>query len=95
LAEPLIQVEALNAFSQPTPGILVIITWDGGEERFYTGLIPEKGPGYADFTPQPGAVYTLRLGDGGEVVSGLSAADCESTSGEHFWGAWLLTFIQL
>jgi hypothetical protein len=94
LSQPLIQVEAVNALGQPIQGVLVIVTWDSGEERFYTGLKPEKGLGYADFTATPGVIYTLRLGEGGDVVPNLAAAECQLASGEHFWGAWLLKFKQ-
>ena len=83
----------MNASGDPASGIEVIVTWEGGEERFFTGLKPDKGLGYADFTPIPGVGYTLRLGDGGEPVSGLSAVSCQS-AGETFWGAWALEFIQ-
>jgi hypothetical protein len=94
LGQPLIQVEAMNILNQPVPGVLVIVTWESGEERFFTGLKPEKGLGYADFTPAPGIAYTLRLGEGGLPVPDLSAAECQSPSGEDFWGAWVLKFIQ-
>jgi len=94
LATPLIQVEALDRFGTPIPGVLVIVTWKDGEERFYTGLKPEKSLGYADFSPTPGLVYAIRLGEGGEVVSNLSALQCLGSEGESFWGAWMLKFIQ-
>ncbi|MBN2549876.1 MAG: hypothetical protein JXB15_12000 [Anaerolineales bacterium] len=94
LPQPLITVEAVNSFGQPMTGILVIITWDSGEERFYTGLKPEKGPGYADFTAVPGIIYTLRLGEGGQPVLDLSAVECQGSGGESYWGAWQLRFAQ-
>lgn len=91
LASPQIQVQAKDSQGQPLAGVLVIVTWQGGEERFYTGLKVEKGPGYADFTMQPGITYSLRLGENGELVSDLSTVQCSGGS----WGAWLLTFVQL
>lgn len=94
LAAPLIQVEALNRFNAPLPGTLVIVTWQGGEERFYTGLKPEKGPGYADFAPTPGILYTLRLGENGQPEDNLAALVCMGPGGERFWGAWVLKFVQ-
>ena len=94
LETPLIQIEAINGFGDPLPGILVIVTWNGSEERFYTGLIPEKDPGYADYNPAPGAVYSIRLGEGGEPATGLSATECTDTLGNRYWGAWLLKFVQ-
>ena len=94
LEQPLIQVEATSLFGQPVPGVLVVISWDAGEERFFTGLKPEKGLGYADFTPLPGKIYTLRLGEGGQPVSGLTAVECPRPEGGTFWGAWKLKFVQ-
>jgi hypothetical protein len=54
---PLIQVGILDAVGQPVPSVEVVMTWDGGEDHFYTGLQPELGLGYADFTISPGVVY--------------------------------------
>jgi hypothetical protein len=94
LAQPLIQIEAMNILSQPVPGVLIIVTWDQGEDRFYTGLKPEKGLGYADFAPTPGTVYAIQLGEGGQVAANISAAECHTGSGESFWGALWLKFVQ-
>lgn len=94
LPAPLVKVQALNANQEPMPGVEIIVTWDGGEEHFYTGLKPELGLGYADFTLTLDTVYTLRVGEGGQPITNLSAAECTTVSGERFWGAWLLTFVQ-
>lgn len=95
LAQPLIMIEAVNSAGQPVAGVLVIVTIQGGGEmRFFTGLKPEKGPGYADFIPSPGVIYTLRLGEAGELVTNLTALECKDASGTPFWGAWLLKFTQ-
>lgn len=96
LSQPLIIIEASNAAGQPVAGVLVIVTLVGGsgEERFYTGLKPEKGLGYADFIPAPGKTYTLRLGEAGELVSNLVALECKDASGDIFWGALVLRFVQ-
>ena len=94
LPAPLIQIQVTNKSEQPVSGVLIIVTWTGGEERFYTGLKPEQGLGYADYMLDPALVYSLRVGAGGEPVADLTAAECEGAGGERFWGAWLLTFIQ-
>ncbi len=90
----LIQVEAQDAAGQPVPGVEVIINWDGSEERFYTGLKPELDPGYADYAIQPGQTYQIRLADGGEPASGLTAVECEAPDSSRFWGSWNLIFRQ-
>jgi hypothetical protein len=39
-------------------------------------------------------VYTLRLADGGQIIPGLTPTECESPSGDRYWGAWKLVFVQ-
>ena len=90
----LIQVFALDSNGEPVPGIEIIVTWEGGENHFYTGLKPEVGLGYADFSMAPGISYTLYLATGGQPVSGLIASECEASNGEHYWGNWILEFVQ-
>jgi hypothetical protein len=93
LEEPLLQVQAYDSSGKAVSGVEAVVTWEGGEEHFFTGLQPEKGLGYADFTLTPGVVYTLRLGEGGQAAGEITAAEC-TVGGERFWGAWLLTFKQ-
>ena len=94
LKEPLIQVQAFDAAGQPVPGVEGVVTWDGGETHFYTGLKSELGPGYADFTMTPGTIYTLRLGEGGQPINGLSAQQCSQPDGGTYWGSLRLQFKQ-
>jgi hypothetical protein len=72
LSEPLIQVQVQDAGGEPVPGVEVVVSWEGGEESFFTGLKPELGLGYADYSMTPGMIYTLRLARGGEQVSDLA-----------------------
>lgn len=94
LSSPLVQIEALDRFNNPVPGVPVIVIWEGGQDLFFTGLKPEKGAGYADFAPEPGTLYTLRLGENGELVTDLAGLMCTPASGAPYWGAWLLKFVQ-
>jgi hypothetical protein len=94
LAEGLIQVETSDAAGNPVPGVEIVVTWDGGENHFFTGFKPELGLGYADFTMTPGITYTLRLAEGGQPISGLSAGECETADGKRYWGALRLQFEQ-
>lgn len=94
LGEPLIQVVAENSAGDQISGIEVIVNWEGGENHFFTGLKPELGPGYADFTMTPGETYTLRLAEGGQPVPELAAAECEAADGSRYWGSWHLLFAQ-
>jgi hypothetical protein len=91
---PLIQVYAFDASDNPVPGVGMIVTWDNEVNRFYTGLKPEFGLGYADFAIDPMKTYVLRLEDGGDPVSGLTGKECEGTGGERYYGSWRLNFTQ-
>jgi hypothetical protein len=91
---PLIQVEIQDAAGQPVPSIELVVTWDGGEDHFFTGLKPELGMGYADFVMTPEVVYSLHLAEGGQAVNDLTAAECLSEDDNRYWGSWMLTFVQ-
>ncbi len=60
-------MEILDAAEQPVPSVELVVTWDGGEDHFFTGLKPELGLGYADFVMTPEVVYSIRLADGGQA----------------------------
>jgi hypothetical protein len=93
LAQGLLQVQIYDGAGEPVPGVEVILSWDGGENRFFTGLKPEINPGYADYQMTPGVVYTLRLAEGGQIIPDLTPAECERAGGERYWGALRLLFL--
>ena len=92
--QPLIQAEIKDTAGQPVPSVELMVTWDGGEDHFFTGLQPELGLGYADFVMTPSVVYSISLPDGGQAAVALKAAECVSEAGSRFWGSWFLTFFQ-
>jgi len=94
LEAPLIQIEVIDAAGDPVAGIEALIIWDEGEDHFFTGLKPELGIGYADFTMQVGVSYTLQLVDSDFPVTGLSAEACAGDDEVSFPGSWLLIFQQ-
>jgi hypothetical protein len=91
---PLIQVEVVDSASQPVPGMELVVTWEDGQDHFFTGLQPELGLGYGDFLMTPDTAYTVRLANGGQVVNDLTASHCVAEDGSQYWGSWMLTFIQ-
>lgn len=93
-SQPFIQVEIQDAAGQPVPSIELVVTWDGGEDHFFTGLKPELGLGYADYLMTPEVVYSLHLAEGGKVVNDLTAAECLLEDGSRSWGSWMLAFVQ-
>jgi hypothetical protein len=72
----------------------VEIIWENGEERFFTGLKPELGNGYADFIMTPAVSYSVQLASGSEVANGLVAPTCQNSGGESNYGGIKLTFQQ-
>jgi len=93
LTPGLLQVVVSDSSGRPIPGLEITITWDGGEEHFFTGLKPEIGPGYADYTMQPGTAYALSVGQVGTPVSSLQAPEC-GESGRSYLGGLKLSFRQ-
>jgi len=90
----LLQVEVIDGSGQPVSGVRVDVTWNGGEDFFFTGLYPQVSAGYADFSMEPGTDYSLRAGEGGETVSKLSPPSCKNTDGSAYTGGWYVTFSQ-
>jgi hypothetical protein len=94
LGQGLVQVLTLDTDGQPVAGVEVIITWDGGEDHFFTGLYPEISPGYADFRMMAGITYTLRLAQGRQPIGDLIATQCRAPDGKQVLANWYLEFIQ-
>jgi len=93
LSQPLIQVQVHNASGDPIAGVEGFVFWEGGNDRFITGLKPEMGLGYADFIMKQGVVYTVQLVNG-EPVRDLTVNQCTNSSGDQYSGGWLLVFEQ-
>ena len=93
-AQPMLQVQLKDSAGNPVAGIEIHVTWQGGEDIFYTGLMPNINPGFADFAMTPDVVYTLRLTDGGNPVSNLSPVQCSSPQGTTYLGGWYILMQQ-
>jgi hypothetical protein len=94
LPGPLIMVLVEDAAGQPVPGVEILVVWDDGQDRFYTGLKAELGLGYADFLMSPDTAYALQLA--GEVLPfiSLQPEPCLNPDGPSFPGSWMLRFQQ-
>lgn len=59
------------------PGQAVRVRWDGGQDTFYTGLKPERGPAYADFQMEAGKGYIIEMpGRSDPSADPLTAVPC-------------------
>jgi hypothetical protein len=94
LPDGLLQIIVLNSNRRQTADVKIIITWEGGEEQFFTGLKPELGNGYADYSMTPNITYTVQLASGSDIAAGLTTPTCQAQSGETFFGGIKLTFQQ-
>jgi len=94
LRVPRIRLLVLDAAGQGVPRIEVLVLWDTGQDHFYTGLKPELGNGYGDFTMSEGVTYTVRLAESGALVTGVETEPCVDESGGVYPGSWWLVFVQ-
>lgn len=92
--EGLLQVILMDSRRRQVPGIKIIVTWNQGEDHFFTGLKPELGNGYADFMMKADNVYSVRVVEGGSFVPNITSPTCTDPNGANYIGGLLLTFQQ-
>lgn len=91
----LIQVLVQDSNGNPVPGVKIEITMENAAPAyFYTGLYPEISSGYADYEILQGMTYSLRVGEGGSLITGLSSPVCDGAGGKTFPGGLKLVFQQ-
>ncbi len=90
----LLQFILMDARRRQVSGIEIIVTWNKGDDRFFTGFKPELGNGYADFVMQADIIYNIRVVIDGEFVPNISAPKCTDPNGVNYTGGLLLTFQQ-
>jgi hypothetical protein len=94
LPHNLLQFMFIDSRRRQAAGIEVVVTWDRGEDRFFTGFKPELGNGYADFVMQGDTVYNIRVVTGGSFVPNITAPICSDPMGASYPGSLMLTFQQ-
>lgn len=92
-----IAVRVRDAAGDGLAGIEIVVSWNVGQDRFFTGLRPELGAGYADFRMDPDIEYEVALAAfKGDVARGLTS---ELSTGVCPTGTlaldWLVTFQEL
>lgn len=85
-----IVVRVRDANGNGMAGVKIAASWTAGQDRFYTGLRPELGPGYADMQMERGVEYEVSIADArsdvaGGLTSQLAAGICPSTSLSQDW----------
>lgn len=90
-----IEVFVQDFSGEGVPGEAVRVRWDEGEDTFYTGLKPERGPGYADFQMEEGKAYLVELpGRSDPTSQPLVAASCNTEDGDDAIGSYRVFFRQ-
>ena len=84
-----ILIYVTDKWGRGVPNVRIWVKWEGGEDFFFTGLKPEKGPGYADFEMEEGETYNVTV-EGGEVAEGLEARplseeECPGATWPRWW----------
>jgi hypothetical protein len=90
LTQEQLMVMVLDAEGQQLPNVELLARWDGGEDRFVTGLKPDIGLGYADLSLEQGRVYQLVvIGAASQLVQNIVAETCEGASHLATWQVML------
>ncbi|MBI3152886.1 MAG: hypothetical protein HYZ21_12175 [Chloroflexi bacterium] len=90
----LLQFTLMDSRRREIAGIEIIVTWNQGEDSFFTGFKPELGNGYADFIMQADTVYSIRIVGGETFIPNIIAPACTDPNGVEYLGGLLLTFQQ-
>lgn len=70
----LIAVRVRDAEGNEMAGMEIVVSWSTGQDRFFTGLRPGQGAGYADFAMAAQVEYDVALaGFQGDVARGLTS----------------------
>ena len=89
---PMLEVEVLDKGGEPLPGVEVVVSWEGGEDRLFTGLKPDKSPGYTDFEMSREFTYQVKVNvPGSEEAGGLVALSGECPP-ERPLSSWHIVF---
>jgi hypothetical protein len=80
----------LNAEGQQQPNVELLVRWGARDDHFYTGLKPEVGPGYADFTLEKDQAYqVVVVGAESQVAQDIVADTC---AGKGYLASWQVVF---
>ncbi|MAS35835.1 MAG: hypothetical protein CL610_17630 [Anaerolineaceae bacterium] len=75
-------------------GMPVRVRWDSGDDTFFTGLKPERGPAYADFEMEAGKGYIIDMpGRSDPSSQQLVAAPCTTDAGRDAVTSYRVVFL--
>jgi hypothetical protein len=88
----ILQVYVIDKAGKSVPGAEVIVSWSDGEDHFFTGMKPAIDVGYADFKMDVGVPYNVRMANGGQTSTNITAPNCKLDSGMEYKGGVKLIF---
>lgn len=89
----IIEVYVQDESGEGLPGYEVRVRWDEGSDRFFTGLKPERGAGYADFQMEANKGYTVELpGRSDPTNQPLTANACTASDGTRALTSYRVVF---
>ncbi len=91
----LLEVFTQDATGEQIGGFEVQVLWNGGSDRFFTGLKPNIGPGYGDFQMEPGVNYRVRLAAWPDVAADDVISEACATETSAYPGGVRLVFRQV
>ena len=60
-ADGTLRVYVRDRNGRGVPGVEILVSWPGGQDKFFTGLKLENDAGYADFQMEAGQTYQVEL----------------------------------
>lgn len=91
----IIEVFVQDADGRPLPGQAVRVRWEDGEDRFVTGLKPERGLAYADFEMEAGRGYIIDMpGQSNPLPQSIVADPCLTEDGVEAITSYRVVFRQ-
>jgi hypothetical protein len=85
-ADGQIRVLVYDADGEQQPNVELFIRWSQGEDRFYTGLKPERGAGYADYGMAVDGTYQVGIvGAESDVALDVTADACQGQGQLPSW----------
>lgn len=88
-----IEVYVQESNGEGIPGMPVRVRWENGEDTFFTGLKPERGPAYADFKMQANFGYIIEMpGRSDPSPQPLAALPCTTASGAEAIQSYYVVF---
>lgn len=90
-----IEVYVQDFNGQGIPGQRIRVRWDEGQDEFFSGLKPERGPAFADFKMQAGKGYTIDMpGQSDPITTPLVADSCFTEDGFEALTSYRVIFRQ-